>query len=105
MDELPGRAREAFADEVVYLAERGGGAFYPHEEFLGAFQEALLARVAGVVPEGASQRQVIAALGALRSAASHQAVLTEALGTLKARGHPLAEPGERRVVAVFTAPT
>lgn len=108
-DELSKAAREALDGELVLVVKRGeeDGVLYTHEEFLGAFQAALLDRIEHMVTPGASSRQAARALAAMRTPQAHQATLVDALGRLRRNGHPV-DPvglveGRHRVVAVFPA--
>jgi len=100
---------DALANEVVLVVDPSdleSGVLYPHTEFLGAFQEAMLDRLARLLPSGGcSQRAVFRVMAKMRTAEDHKATLADALVRLRASGNPV-DPvelveGARVLVATF----
>lgn len=107
--ELSPEAKAVFAGQAIMVIKEGekDGTLYTHEAFLGAFQQALLDRIAMMVPFGTSQRNATRILASLRSPEAHQATLRSAIRLLIGGATPLPvdeiSSGRRTVVAVFPA--
>lgn len=100
-------AKAVIGKELILVCGTAGdaGTLYTHEEFLGAFQEALLDRISASVPVGASSRTAMRALAALRTPEAHKATLAGALVRLRKSGQPVLpsalRDSDRHVVATF----
>ena len=106
--------QEAVADELVLICRAIGepGVMYTHAEYLGAFEEAYMARLEKAVEvlpqEGATPRQVIRVMRRFKTTETHAAVLADALTLLQTQCDPVdpetLEPDRHRVVAAFVKP-
>ncbi len=103
--ELPTEGRKALGREMILVVTHGDvdGTLYAHDEFLGAFQAALLDRIEHSMVPTMTGRRAAQALARLRSPDAYRATLTDALRRLKKNGTPIdpSSAGDRRVVAVF----
>ena len=101
---LPPEAQEVFDQEVVLVVSRedtSKGSYYPHEAFIAAMQNATLDRLVATTPKDATPRQASRAMAAMRTEASHKAVLQDALARLQRDCTAVEVQPHQRVVACF----
>lgn len=105
--ELSVEAKKILDTEYVLLVVPGQseGVLYRHEEFLGAYQQAVLDRIEFMFTPGMSLRRVMRGIARLRQMDAHHATLKDALKRLRDGGKPVdpakLRAGQDRVVAVF----
>jgi len=101
---LSEEAQQVIDQELVLVVSGDDRVLYPHEQFIGAMQCAMLARMVALLPTDATVRHTYKALAAMRTVAGHKATLVEALARLQRSGVPVSPeevtPGQC-VVACF----